>query len=191
MLTTLETVNEKLKQHNRMVYSTQSQRHVAEQIDTLYWNTVNEENLQIDHRATVVKKAADLATPDGFQCLPKEWEDLGLYGDLNMSEEDKNQYRELRERLETLTAERERQYMRLVQYRQFKTLLQPFENAQENIQPNLVTRDGDLAKELDRTRMLLARVTGRIVEMPKARTGNQIGPASTNEQKLTNVMELT
>jgi hypothetical protein len=35
-------VNAKLKEHNRSVYSAPSQRHVAEQIDALYWTAVAE-----------------------------------------------------------------------------------------------------------------------------------------------------
>jgi predicted translin family RNA/ssDNA-binding protein len=35
----LEKVNLKLREHNHLVYSAQAQRHVAEQIDALYWRS--------------------------------------------------------------------------------------------------------------------------------------------------------
>ena len=37
---------------------------------------------------------------------------------------------------------------------------------QETVQPNLVTKDGQLGKELDRMRLLLARVSGRVEGLP-------------------------
>lgn len=53
-------MNVKLKEHNRSVYSAPSQRHVAEQIDALYWNIVSEEDMQVDQDAVVVGRDADL-----------------------------------------------------------------------------------------------------------------------------------
>ena len=53
-------VNAKLKEHNRSVYSAPSQRHIAEQIDTLYWNVVSEDDMQADQDAVIVNKDADL-----------------------------------------------------------------------------------------------------------------------------------
>lgn len=35
--TALEKLNDAIKQHSKLVYSIQAQRHVAEQIDKLYW----------------------------------------------------------------------------------------------------------------------------------------------------------
>jgi len=46
-------------------------------------------------------------------------------------------------------------------------LLEPFKDPQTNIQPNLVTRDGQLGEELDRMRMLVAKISGRIEESTK------------------------
>ena len=36
----------------------------------------------------------------------------------------------------------------------------------EKVQPNLVTRDGELEKELERMRVLLVRVAGRVAQLP-------------------------
>lgn len=72
-------------------------------------------------------------------------------------------------------------------------LLKPFTNAQENIQPNLVTRDGELGKELERMRILLARVTGRVKEMKDAGvvSHSDATVAVNNEQKLAAAMDMT
>lgn len=54
-----------------------------------------------------------------------------------------------------------------------KGLLQPFdggatqdESGGSNVQQNLVTRNGDVEKELERMRMLLVRVSGRLAQLP-------------------------
>jgi hypothetical protein len=74
-----------------------------------------------------------------------------------------------------------------------QTLLEPFANAQENIQPNLVTRDGELGRELERMRILLARVTGRVEEMKDAGVVSHSDgtTAASNQQKLAAVMDGT
>jgi hypothetical protein len=53
-------VNTKLKEHNRAVYSAPSQRHVAEQIDALYWNIVSDDATQVDQDTVSVSRDADL-----------------------------------------------------------------------------------------------------------------------------------
>ena len=74
-----------------------------------------------------------------------------------------------------------------------QALLEPFTNAQENVQPNLVTRDGELGKELERMRILLARVAGRVSEMKDHALVSHSDEtiAVSNEQKLAAVMDLT
>jgi hypothetical protein len=62
---------------------------------------------------------------------------------------------------------RTQQQQKLVQYKRLKALLEPFEDPQSNIQPNLVTRDGQLGDELDRMRMLVAKVAGKVDEAEK------------------------
>ena len=184
-------VNDKLQQHNRSVFSTRSQRHVAEQIETLYWNTVTHETAQADRDAVAVKKGTDLTTSEAVQTLPEDCEDLHLHPDREVEEVDQARYRELQARLEELAATRDRQQVKLGQYRQLQTMLRPFENALENIQPNLVTGDGEMRKELDRMRLLLARITERMAEVRTTAVRRVEPPAPSNEQKLLNVMDLT
>ena len=43
-----------------------------------------------------------------------------------------------------------------------KELLSPLEEPKVNVQHNLVTRDGELGKELERMKILLARVGGKL-----------------------------
>jgi hypothetical protein len=66
---------------------------------------------------------------------------------------------------------------------------------QTNVQPNLVTRDGELSQELDRMRVLMARVTGRVDEMGNSRVDREVLQEKetvplTDQQKLARVMGL-
>jgi hypothetical protein len=207
-------VNTKLKEHNRSVYSAPSQRHVAEQIDALYWSVVSEDDMQADQDTVVVTQDADLTeteyvppvsvrylscallTPSRtIKSLPENYSDLYIHPDAssNFSETEAVRYRALYDRLTPLAEKRDQQQQRLARYKQLQTLLEPFTNAQENIQPNLVTRDGELGKELERMRILLARVTGRVKEMKDVGVVSHSDGATavTNKQKLAAVMDLT
>ena len=80
-------------------------------------------------------------------------------------------YQQLRDRLVELDDRRQQRRRRLDQLRQLQRLLEPFSKPQRSIQPNLITRDGELAQELEKMRMLVARVGGRIGQ--KKQSGNQ------------------
>lgn len=53
---------------------------------------------------------------------------------------------------------------RLDQLRKLKKMLEPFRDPQVNVQPSLVTTDGELAEELVRMRTLSARISERLAE---------------------------
>ena len=79
-----------------------------------------------------------------------------------------HRYRELRDRLLSLDSQRQQQQRRLAQLQHLRRLLEPFEDPRKDIQPNLITKDGDLVKELEKMRMLVARVGGRIAQQEKS-----------------------
>lgn len=64
-----------------------------------------------------------------------------------------------------------------MQYKLLQELLEPFRNAQDNVQPNLAIRDGELQKELEKLKMLMARAGEKI----KALSRNGLG-ITTQEQ---------
>ena len=133
--------------------------------------------------------------------LPESYNDLHLLPSPSPSSdhEASARYRELLSRLTALAARRDVETSKFARYKQLQTLLEPFTNPQENIQPNLVTRDGELGKELEKMRVLLARVTGRIGEMKEKdgvqgegkRQAKGAGSTLSNEEKLRDVMDLT
>jgi DNA-binding SARP family transcriptional activator len=103
-----------------------------------------------------------------------------------------NRYQQLRARLLELDLQRQKQQRCLAQYKQLEVLLTAFKDPSKNIQPNLVTRDGELGQELDRMRMLVARVAGRVGQsrqMHQIEDPTTILPGDPN-QKLAAVLDM-
>ncbi|THC96144.1 hypothetical protein EYZ11_004365 [Aspergillus tanneri] len=155
-------VNAVLKQHNRIVYSSQAVHHVAQQIASLYWTSITQASRSEHSLERGVEKTVDLSSHVNISQLPVELQDPSA------SEEERFRYQQLREHLISLDNRRQQRQRRLDQLRQLKRLLEPFQAPQENIQPNLVTRDGELMQELEKMRMLVARVGGRINQSQRA-----------------------
>lgn len=77
-------------------------------------------------------------------------------------------YKQLQARLTKLNEQRQAQQKTLAQYKHLQSFLEPFKNPQENVQPNLVTKDGELSKELDRMKLLMARVGEKVIGLQGA-----------------------
>lgn len=77
-------------------------------------------------------------------------------------------YVELAGRLKELVEQRQQARARVERLRRMKALLDPFrtEDAGAGVQENLVTRDGEIEKEMEKMRVLLARVGGRVGLLP-------------------------
>lgn len=76
-------------------------------------------------------------------------------------------YEELTETLKDLDERRKVMSEKVAGYKRLKEMLEPFERATETVQPNLVARDGELEKELEKMRLLVARVRGRVEALPE------------------------
>lgn len=172
----MNKVNAKIKQHNRLVYSAASTRHVAEQIDVLYWNSVSEGGIgsaETDFESGLlpVKKTTDLTDEESLSSLPSNLEQL-IPADSSSSQpytpSDSAAYSTALTRLSSLHARHTAIQNKLNQLKALKALLEPYKEPQKNIQPNLVTRNGDLGKELDRMRVLIARVTAAVAAKQQA-----------------------
>ncbi|KAJ5301389.1 hypothetical protein PENANT_c023G02892 [Penicillium antarcticum] len=152
----LHKVNAAARQHNRVVYSSQAIHHVAQQIASLYWTSVNQDARSRRVFAQGIEKTTDLSRQMNITKLPVELEGQ------EPSEEQNTRYQQLRERLASLDSQRQKRQQRLDQLHYLRRLLEPFEDPPKNIQPNLITKDGELVQELEKMRMLVARVGGRI-----------------------------
>ena len=90
-----------------------------------------------------------------------------------------------------MDARRQTQKQKLVQYKQLQQLLEPFRDPQVNVQPNLVTKDGELKTELDRMRVLIARVASGIQALKEGEAtdgGREQRTERSAEEKLAAVM---
>jgi Kinetochore complex Fta4 of Sim4 subunit, or CENP-50 len=74
-----------------------------------------------------------------------------------------------------LDARRQALRQKVAGYKALKETLAPFENATETVQQNLVVRGGELENELERMRLLIARVRGRLDGLPVASRGEEQG----------------
>ncbi|CDM28676.1 hypothetical protein DTO013E5_892 [Penicillium roqueforti] len=158
----LHKVNAAAKQHNRVVYSSQAIHHVAQQIANLYWSSVSQEARSRDAFARGIEKTTDLSRGMNITKMPVILESQ------EASEEDQARYLQLRERLASLDSQRQQRQRRLDQLQHLRRLLEPFEDPQKDIQPNLITKDGELVQELEKMRMLVARVGGRIAQQKRS-----------------------
>ncbi|KAL1956357.1 hypothetical protein VTO42DRAFT_7340 [Malbranchea cinnamomea] len=181
----LQKLNNVLKQHHRAVFSTQATHHVVQQIERLYWDSINSE--LNGENSQLFEKGTDFSHSKIIARLPDQWPDT------NADKEDKARYRELRERLVELDTRRKNQEQRLAQYKQLSTLLEPFHDPQTNIQPNLVTRDGQLGEELDRMRMLVAKVVAKLNEADRngLPVGKNLAPSVDFDAKLSALLDMT
>ncbi|KAH7385962.1 kinetochore complex Fta4 of Sim4 subunit, or CENP-50-domain-containing protein [Pyrenochaeta sp. MPI-SDFR-AT-0127] len=176
--------NRDLKQHSRKVYSRQMIEHVVEQIDTLYWEngaqqTDDEEgDTAADdvEDANTLYQTDDLTLDENIAKLPTVFPS-STFASSTYSAEAQDEYLSAVSRLQSLSAHRQTLQNRLTTYNTLLSLLEPYRNPKENIQPNLVWKDAPLAPELAKVRTLAIRVAGRIGE----RWGDVQVPATAEE----------
>lgn len=91
--------------------------------------------------------------------LPEEWSEEAEVKAPNQAAK----YRELQNKLLELNEKRRAAKERFEQCKSVKKLLEPFDQADKNIQENLVTKNGEIEKELEKMRMLMLRIERGIV----------------------------
>lgn len=186
--TALSHLNDKLKRHAKTVYSAPSQRHVAEQIDALYWGQVLKEEGEMGGDSLAVRTEVDFRDREIVEGLPEELEELTMNDDQVVSGEDAERYALLRRKLGAAIRRRDEQRGRLEGYRVLREVIGGLEAARENVQPNLMTRDGELGRELERMRVLCARVAARVGGVVSQREG--LGEGMGDRERLRGVMDL-
>ncbi|ESZ91888.1 hypothetical protein SBOR_7718 [Sclerotinia borealis F-4128] len=150
-------LNTILKQHNKISYPPQAQRHVAEQIDQLYW-AAGERDVNVNGEEWS-EKGADYRLSSNIEKLPEEWSEEAE----TKAPKQATKYKKLQSKLLELNEKRRSAKERLEQCKAAKKLLEPFDQADKNVQENLVTKNGEVEKELERMRMLMLRVERGIV----------------------------
>ncbi|KAF2014908.1 hypothetical protein BU24DRAFT_371747 [Aaosphaeria arxii CBS 175.79] len=166
--------NRDVRRHGRLVHSRQMTDHVVEQIDLLYWEAGapslesqpdgTEENMG---ERSVLYQTDNLTLDKHIAKLPVTWDTSteppspSLNTDDEVSQDD---YITSVVRLQDLSAKRLLLQQKLATYKTLLSLLEPYRRPQENIQPNLVSRDAPIATELTKARTLAIRVAGRVSE---------------------------
>ncbi|KAK3685716.1 kinetochore Sim4 complex subunit Fta4 [Podospora appendiculata] len=195
-------LNHRLQQHARRAYAPQATRHVAEQIDKLYWNAaggggdLHDGDEGGDGVAEGLSFGADLVDLKVIASLPPTWGTDSAEHEREASAYplEARRYGELVGQLQGLAARKEEAAARVARLQRMQALLQPFTAVVESsgpgggesgggrsdagIQENLVTRNGEVEKELQRMRMLLARVGGRVSQLQE-REDSRVGEAAT------------
>lgn len=84
-------------------------------------------------------------------------------------------YAEAVENLASLNEQRRELRARVERLRRMKATVDPLrtEDGVSGLQENLITRNGDVEKELERMRMLLVRVAGRVESLPEGRSAKR------------------
>ena len=166
-------VNRELKQHSRRVYSRQMTEHVVEQIDKFYWDSGTRDGddeaadttTDIAEDEHAVYQNDDLTLDPCIAKLPTRWDTSSDPTPSSSADQiDQDDYLSAMTRLQTLSARRLTLQQKLNTYRTLLSLLEPYRNPKENVQPNLVWKDAPIAGELGRTRTLAIRVAGRVGE---------------------------
>ncbi|KAH8646648.1 kinetochore Sim4 complex subunit Fta4 [Xylariales sp. PMI_506] len=190
-------LNHALQQHVRRVYPAQATRHIAEQIDSLFLDAGGAADRGAadggdgdgdgdpDSAASPLREGTDLTTDAAISSLPPTWDVDGPESGsaaTDPSSPEARRYAELYSSLTSLAARRTAARARVDRLRHMQSLLKPLaatgseEDGEEesgegseaqSLQSNLVTRNGDVEKELERMRMLLVRVAGRVAQLPK------------------------
>ncbi|CAG8949278.1 hypothetical protein HYFRA_00004903 [Hymenoscyphus fraxineus] len=136
----VQKLNILLRKHNKLAYGPQATRHVAEQIDRLYW--------------AAAERGVVVATPHLIAQLPPTWSEEAT----SLAPEKAAHFEALQARLVELDERRRAAREKVERYKAMKELLGPFEEAGETVQGNIVVKNGEVERELERMRLLLLRV---------------------------------
>lgn len=197
----LSKLNKRITSHNRLSFPLESQRHVLEQVDGVYWRDVLSKGLPVGKSETVVGRDVDFTGAE-------EVRGLGRWGDVVVGEEERDsggrarkrrrvggmsdslshdgrehdehdenedstsettpnssstqsqphRYQALQTRLTTSIERRNHLRQKLLALKRLKAKLEPFEDAQSQVQPNLMWKGNKkVESEIARMRVLLVK----------------------------------
>jgi Kinetochore complex Fta4 of Sim4 subunit, or CENP-50 len=167
----LHKLNGLLKKHNRLAYGPQAKRHVAEQVDRLYWvsgerdvHSGGEEWAEkgVDYRESRFRVFSTgcwganwwLGREDIIEQLPEEWSEEAQA----KAPAQAQKYKELQQKLAEFNEKRRQVRERVEGYKAFKGVLDLLAGEEAGLQENLVTKNGEVEEELEKTRRLMLRV---------------------------------
>ncbi|KAI0549859.1 kinetochore Sim4 complex subunit Fta4 [Xylaria curta] len=190
----LYRLNHVLTQHSRRVYAPQASRLVAEQIEGLFYAETQRalrgsedsgDGEDADVERERLRVGADFTTDEAISILPPTW-DVHKPQEATSHPLEARRYAELSSTLTALSTKRQEARERVARLRRMAALLAPFESpsqspsdnadssqtATSSVQENLITRNGEIERELERMRLLLARVAGRVAQLPNKKSAS-------------------
>lgn len=105
------------------------------------------------------------AKPETIEALPDAWDNES---EAARQPEEAEHYAELVNHLKSLKERKEEMRAKIERYKALKSDLEPLNEPSRNVQENLCTRNSAVEEELQKMRMLLARVNGRLETLPPA-----------------------
>ena len=108
------------------------------------------------------------ASPDAIESLPDEWP---TQRDVDASPDEAARYEQAVAALRELNDRRVELRRRVEKLRMMQNAVRSLQNT-DAVQRNLVSSDGEVERELERMRGLLARVAGRVAALPDTEHDN-------------------
>ncbi|KAF3939610.1 hypothetical protein ABW19_dt0202407 [Dactylella cylindrospora] len=157
--TVLQKVNQVLRRHQQLVYSSMAIDHVSEQLDTLYFQAASKSRGEDSDESNALSGRLDLTRTANIDLLPESWP-----SSTEGTEEDREAYRELLSGLSGMAAAVENIRKKHAELLKVRRKLEPLEDAERRVQPNLVGRDSEIVGELKRMRVLAAKLANAMEE---------------------------
>ncbi|WKT44106.1 hypothetical protein QSH57_008959 [Fusarium oxysporum f. sp. vasinfectum] len=168
----LYNLNHTIQQHCRRVYPPQASRNIAEQINDVYTKDAE--------RKGGIGRELDLTENEAIEALPASWH---LEKDINDHPMETKRYADAVQQLTELNDQRKQLREQVARLKRLQSIVEPLQTDENGagIQENLLTRNGPVEKELERMRILLARVGGRVLSLPEEAPNGEAKEVSLTE----------
>ncbi|KAF4956686.1 hypothetical protein FGADI_3675 [Fusarium gaditjirri] len=162
----LYNLNHTIQQHCRRVYPPQATRSIAEQINDVYTKDAERKVGGPTDTDGGIGRELDLTQDEAIEALPADWH---LEKDINDHPMETKRYADAVQQLTELNDQRKKLREQVARLKRLHSIVEPLKTDENGagIQENLLTRNGPVEKELERMRILLARVGGRVLSLPE------------------------
>ncbi|KAG4280696.1 hypothetical protein FPRO04_05410 [Fusarium proliferatum] len=176
----LYNLNHTIQQHCRRVYPPQASRSIAEQINDVYTKDAERKVGGPADTEGGIGRELDLTEDKSIEALPASWH---LEKDINDYPMETKRYADAVQQLTELNDQRKQLRDKVARLKRLQTIVEPLQTDENGagIQENLLTRNGPVEKELERMRILLARVGGRVLSLPEEAPNGEAKEVSLTE----------
>ncbi|KAJ0154013.1 Uncharacterized protein HZ326_3647 [Fusarium oxysporum f. sp. albedinis] len=176
----LYNLNHTIQQHCRRVYPPQASRNIAEQINDVYTKDAERKVGDPTDTEGGIGRELDLTENEAIEALPASWH---LEKDINDHPMETKRYADAVQQLTELNDQRKQLREQVARLKRLQSIVEPLQTDENgaSIQENLLTRNGPVEKELERMRILLARVGGRVLSLPEEAPNGEAKEVSLSE----------